>query len=417
MKPESKQLTRLSRHGALVAAIVALAAPNARAQWTVIRLHPAGTIASDAYAAGTGQQVGFARVGPTVGHTRASLWTGSAASWVNLHPAGADYSYCYAAHSGQQAGDAVIGGVDHASLWTGSAASWVDLNPAGSFSSSANGVRDGQQVGWTNVGYSRAALWTGSAASWIDLNPPPTMDYAHSSEAYAVDSGHQVGYVVDIGGVISASLWNGTPAWVNLHPTGNISSWAYGVRGGKQVGVVRVPDTSSHAALWSGTAASWIDLHPPGVLNSRASDVEGGRQVGYTVAGGIKHAALWLGTAASWVDLHTFLPAEFTSSEARAITIDGGNFVIVGWAFNNIFTREEAVMWVGAAPAFCAGDFNGDNAVTSADIPGFIAALLAGGPCPAPPAGCPGDLNADGVINGADTPVFIAKVLSGGTCP
>lgn len=411
------QTSRHVHRCAFLSVMIAATTPSARAQWTVIRLHPAATTGSDAYGVGTGQQVGFARVGPTVGHTRASLWTGSAASWVNLHPAGGDYSYCYAADSGQQAGDVIIGGFDHASLWTGTAASWVDLHPAGSFSSSANGVHAGQQVGWTNIGYPRAALWTGTAASWIDLNPPPTAGYTHSSEAYAVDAGRQVGYVVDVGGVTSASLWNGTPAWINLHPAGNISSWAYGIRGAAQVGVVRVPDTSSHAALWTGSAASWVDLHPAGVLNSRASDVEGGRQVGYTVSGGISHAAIWSGTAASWVDLHAFLPAEFVSSDARSITVDSGNLIIVGWAFNNLFFREEAVMWVGAAPASCAGDFNGDNMVTSADIPGFVAALLAGGPCPASPATCPGDLNLDGIVNGADTAGFIAKMLSGGACP
>lgn len=412
------RLSRARRCCAVAALLVGALCSSARAQWTVVRLHPAGAVASHASGVGGGRQVGYVQVGPTVGHIRASIWSGTAGSWVNLHPAGMDYSFCYSVDGSQQVGDAIVNGIDHASVWSGSSASWVDLTPAGVFSSNAWCGRGGQQVGWTNVGYFRAALWTGSAASWVNLNPPPDPDgYEHASEAFATDGSQQVGYVVDTGGVVSASLWNGSAAWVNLHPAGNISSWAYGVRGGKQVGVVRVPDTSSHAALWSGSAASWIDLHPAGAFNSRASDVEGGRQVGYTVAGGAQHASLWSGTAASWVDLHTLLPSEFTMSGATAINTEGGVTTIAGWGFNNNFFREEAVIWVGSAPVFCAGDLDGDNAVTSADIPGFVAALMAGGACPAPPATCPADLNSDGMVDSADLPLFLTKLLSGGTCP
>jgi hypothetical protein len=421
-RPNMNQLSVRSNRCAwrcgLAVASIAAAASTASAQWTVTNLHPAGTVLSAGYGAGSGEQVGYAQVGPTVGHSRASLWTGSAASWVNLHPAGGGYSLAYGADAGQQVGETYPDGFARAALWSGTAASWVSLHPAGPSQSSALGVGGGQQVGRTYAGYYRAALWSGSAASWVDLNIPPTDGYTHSSEAFATDGNQQVGYLIAVGGITSASLWTGSAAsWVNLHPAGNISSWAYGVDGGQQVGVVRVPDTSSHAALWSGTAASWVDLHPAGALNSQAYGVRGGRQVGRVVMGGVIRASLWSGTAASRVDLHAYLPAEFISSEARSITTDGAATVIVGWGFNNLTQRNEALMWIGTAPVFCAGDFDGSNSVTNADIPPFVAALLAGGACPAPPATCPADLNADGVVDGADMPGFLAKLLAGGACP
>jgi len=55
--------------------------PAAHAQWTVTRLNPSGSMQSWAYGASGGQQVGYAQVG---GLERASLWRGSAASWVDL---------------------------------------------------------------------------------------------------------------------------------------------------------------------------------------------------------------------------------------------------------------------------------------------------------------------------------------------
>ena len=352
-----------------VAALIGIAAASASAQWTVINLHPAGTVASAANGVSSGQQVGYAQVGPTVGHYRASLWSGSTGTWVDLHPTGMGYSIAHGADGGQQVGEYYPAGFPRAALWSGSAGSWVDLNPAGSSQSSVFGVRDGQQVGNTYVGYYRAALWSGSAASWVDLNPPPTGGYTHTSQAYAVDGGHQVGFVVDVGGVISASLWSGSAAsWVSLHPAGNISSWAYGVDGGQQVGVVRLPDTTSHAALWHGSAAFWVDLHPAGASSSRASDAEGGRQVGYAYIGGIQHASLWSGTAASWVDLNLFLPAGFVSAEAKSIATDGANDYIAGWGYNGLTQRSEALMWIGAAAAPCPGDIDHDRDVDLADL-------------------------------------------------
>jgi len=419
----STRLARLLLRCGIAAASIGAVSPTASAQWTVTNLHPAGTLLSTCYGVGGGQQAGYVQVGPTVGDSRASLWSGTAASWVNLHPAGTGYSFAYGADGGQQVGEYIPAGFARAALWSGTAASWVDLHPAGPTESSALGIGDGQQVGRTSLGGFNAALWSGTAASWVNLNPPPNpiTGYSHSSEAYGVGGGQQVGYVVADGGVISASLWSGTAAsWVNLHPVGvgaDISQ-AFGTDGLQQVGIARIMSTTVVAAsLWSGTAASWVNLNPAGVSTGRANAVHGGQQVGRTTVSGVSRACLWSGSAASWVDLHAFLPAGFTSSEATGISHVGGITYVVGYGFNGLTVRTEALLWVRSAPPFCAGDFDGDNAVTNADLPGFVAALLAGGACPVPPATCPGDMNADGIVDGADIPGFLAKILAGGACP
>jgi len=151
----------------------------------------------------------------------------------------------------------IWGGAYHASLWTGSAASWLDLNPAGSRWSVATGAYDGQQVGYVIIADSLfAGMWSSSAASWVNLNPGG----ATASYAFGVYDGQQVGRA-NVGGLTRASLWTGSAAsWVDLHPAGATSSEANGVYGGQQVGDAAIGG-SYHASLWSGSAASWVDLH------------------------------------------------------------------------------------------------------------------------------------------------------------
>jgi MYXO-CTERM domain-containing protein len=147
------------------------------------------------------------------GSTRASLWSGTAASWVDLGPAGSWDSYASAISGGQQVGYADMGGVLRASLWSGTAASWVDLHPVGAEGSHAGAIRGGQQAGSVQFdGMDHASLWTGTAASWVDLHPAG----ATYSGVSAISGGQQVGTAY-VGGVRRASLWNGTAAsWVDL---------------------------------------------------------------------------------------------------------------------------------------------------------------------------------------------------------
>ena len=107
------------------------------------------------------------------------------------------------------------------------------------------------------------------------------------------------------------------------------------------------PYVLSHALLWSGTAASAVDLNPVGFTFSEARGVFGGQQVGYgygpATGGTFNHALLWSGTAGSAVDLQSFLPENYTGSDAAAIDPNGN---IVGEAYNSSTGQYDAILWV-----------------------------------------------------------------------
>jgi hypothetical protein len=329
---------------AALAAFTSVAADAAHAEWTVTSLDPTGSVYSQALAASGGQQAGIVEVGGVV---RASLWIGTAASWINLNPAESTNAYIYAMSGGQQVGFASVGGVAQASLWSGTADSWVSLHPQFATSSTAYGVSGEQQVGHAGVGgVLRASLWSGTAASWVDLSPAN----ATRSEAFAIGGGQQVGYAL-VGGMARASLWSGTAAsWVDLSPAASTASYAYAISGGQQAGIAYFDgETAARASLWSGTAASWVDLSPAGSAGSYVFAMSGGEQVGGAVMGGDIRASLWRGTAASWVDLHAFLPPRFAYSVALGISSDTENTYVVGWGQTFADTlspgRPEALLW------------------------------------------------------------------------
>jgi hypothetical protein len=314
----------------IVAGAIATCAGAAHAQWTVISLHPAGATESRAMGVSGGQQVGYAVINGVV---LASLWGGSAASWVDLSPAGATNSYAVGVSAGQQVGQATVGGVDRASLWTGTAGSWVDLNPPSSISY-ARAIQGGHQAGDIN---NTACLWSGTASSRVSLHPAG----AEVSHVYAVSGARQVGNAV-FNSVPHAGLWNSTAgSWVDLNPAAATSgSIAYGMDSAQQVGIAWA-NGNWHASLWSGTAASWVDLSPAGGGFSQVNAVDAGQQVGF--AG---HACLWSGTAASRVDLQAALPPGFTTSYAQGIWHDAALTYVVGYAYNTTTSRYEALMWV-----------------------------------------------------------------------
>jgi hypothetical protein len=103
-----------------------------------------------------------------------------------LQPPGSTYSIAYAGYGDEQVGVSNPGGILRASLWRGSASSWVDLHPPGYAASEARGVYLGRQVGWIQVGQERhAAIWNETSESWVDLHAvlPPQFQW---SEARAV---------------------------------------------------------------------------------------------------------------------------------------------------------------------------------------------------------------------------------------
>jgi hypothetical protein len=150
----------------------------------------------------------------------ASLWTGSAASWVNLNPAGAAGSRAEGTDGTYQVGFATLGGVTHAGMWRGTAASWVDLNPAGAAAPPGGGAASvadaefgGQQAGYATIGgVVHASFWSGSAASWVDLQAylPSNISYSIATGIWQDASG--IAYVVGRGydatvGVNHAYMW------------------------------------------------------------------------------------------------------------------------------------------------------------------------------------------------------------------
>ncbi len=344
MAHENDNLARLA--GAM---ILCLAAPlfglasDARAQWAVVNLHPAGATESRASGVSGATQVGRAMFD---GYFHASLWLGSAESWVDLSPAGSPESWINAVGGGEQVGSANVPPYPHASLWSGSAGSWIDLNPAGVVQSVAVDAADTWQVGWVALGGNwRASLWHGSAASWVNLNPT----LASWSEAWGVDGLQQVGRA-RMNGVTRACLWQQTPAsWTDLHVAGAMSSCALDAHAGTQVGYISVG--VPHACLWTGTAASYVNLNPEGATESNAFGVHLDEQVGYVFAGGVHGAALWRSSAASWVNLHALLPAEYDESEARGIWHDGSSTCVAGWGHNTLTGRDEALLWVRSSSA------------------------------------------------------------------
>ena len=129
--------------------------------------------------------------------------------------------------------------------------------------------------------------------------------------------------------------------------------------------------------------------------------------------------------AGGWVNMTETV--KFTASDSQAGDQFGysvamsGDRAVIGAALEDNAGGSNAgsayIFDLNCAAVCCAGDFDNNNAVTNADIADFVAALLAGGPCPILPACCPADFNADGTIDGSDVAGFLVKLISGGVCP
>ena len=395
---------------AALAAVSTVTATGAHAQWTVSNLHPAGSTASYAEAASSDQQAGSVVVG---GVYRASLWSGTAASWIDLSPPGSIDSIAHAISGGQQAGyTRMRNGGDRASLWSGTAASLVDLQallpPQFSYSYAQGISSEGLNTYVAGYGTNtvdrryEALLWTrrNSELTFTNLHPAGAVE----SVAYAISGGQQAGFTTLVGPVRGASLWSGTAAsWVNLHPAGSTYSIASAISGGQQAGYAIVGGVT-RASLWSGTAASWVNLHPAGSTRSEAYAISGGQQAGQARVGGAYRASLWSGTAASWVDLHALLPAEFSSSGAAGIFTDGVNTYVVGGGHNTLTGRNETLIWTRPNPApGCLADVVADGLVNGNDFVAFINSFAVGDVAVDPVA----DVVADGIIDGDDFVAFI----------
>jgi hypothetical protein len=356
----------MSLHAA-IAAIVLASAGLARAQWTVINLHPAGALWSQASGISAGQQVGYARFNASV---HAALWTGSAASFVDLQPAGASESFALCVDGGQQVGEVIIGGVPHASLWTGTVASWVDLNPLG-YSSSANAVRGGVQVGHAGA---LAARWAGTATSWSSF---PSGGLGYTVVASGISPEVVCGVRTDSLGNVAAVCLSGCTFL--LSPAGATQSMALAVDGRRVVGYARTENVD-RATLWTNaTSQSAVYLHPAGATYSRANAIFGQWQAGAAQFGvSPLKSSVWSGTAASWEDLSLALPASFSESRAQGIWSDAAMLYVVGSGRNTVTNQFEALLWMrplNPPPPPCYPNCDGSTAPPVLNVQDFTCFL------------------------------------------
>jgi len=114
-------------------------------------------------------------------------------------------------------GRAYVGGAWHASLWSGTAGSWVDLNPAGASASNAWGVSGPLHVGGAVFsGFQRAGVWSGSAASWVDLHAFLPSGFTHSvAKAISTDGSN---YYIAGAGRNSANGRDEAVLWIQPVP-------------------------------------------------------------------------------------------------------------------------------------------------------------------------------------------------------
>jgi hypothetical protein len=321
---------RLLQLLAVIGAVWATTAIS-RAEFTVVRMHPAGAIRSVILGVDNDQQVGWVmRQG--LGQ-EATVWTGSNNLNFSLHPRDAQASYARSVHQGTQVGivyyEDPLGPPDEiAALWTGTP-QYIAL---GEDPSQATFVRNGIVTAILPSLYPQPG-----AGFWAAPNYKFTQLGNGMAEAYGTDGDSIVGWSYPQG----ATLWfaDGRPE-IALMP-GQVASWAYGVYGEIQVGRV-----GYRAALWHGSAASYVDLGPIGVADAAALAVHRDVQVGWVIPIG-QHwrASLWRGSLASRVDLHSLLPSVFVASKAESVWVDDyDNVYIGGWGDNG--PHFEALMWV-----------------------------------------------------------------------
>jgi hypothetical protein len=323
-------------------------AASGQYDWSAVSLHPDPAIRSYGNAVYGAHQGGTATI---AGAPVPVLWSGSHQDWVDLRPAWALAGGINGMSENAQVGQVIPGANQyHAGVWYGTPESAVDLHPLSAYrASEAYAVSGNIQVGiatHTQSGQLHASLWKGSAESFVDLHPAGSSQ----SRGLATDGTLQGGWAsLPGGGDHEAVIWAGSAeSVVNLAPPGAQRSAVLAMAPGIQVGSVEFPDEAPHAAIWRGTADSWVDLNPQDSTWSEILGTDGRYHAGQAYVGGFPHAHLWLPDGGT-VDLHSYLPLNYTYSEARDVYTDGSHIYVVGMgaASGDI----SAWMWVGTVPS------------------------------------------------------------------
>jgi hypothetical protein len=194
----------------------------------------------------------------------AALWHGTAESWVNLSPAGVFLSEAHATDGTEQVGRVDYTGLGplHAALWRGTAQSFVDLNPPGAYTSGVSAVLDGVQGGglqWSPQTFPHAAIWHGSATSWVDLHPDDPGVAA--SGIVSMTAGQQAGAITHFSNFNThAAIWLGTPASCrDINPPNAALSTLTATCGVAQAGYANIGGVIT-AGVWFGTPESFERL-------------------------------------------------------------------------------------------------------------------------------------------------------------
>jgi hypothetical protein len=346
-----------------------------------INLTPPGTINYELASLDGGQQGGSVTVSvPPWTASHASIWRGTAGSWVDLHPPAPVFSSRVISMRGdQQGGDYSVGNRVYACRWEGTAASWVDMAPAGAEFSQILAMTETQQFGIAQFGFNgrqRAIRWNGTAESWVDITPR----WAESAVVIDADAEVQVG-----------------GAYV---PIG--------------------PEYRQHAGLWRGTAVSWVDLNPLGAESSYARATRDGYQVGMATINGRTCAGLWTGTAASWTNLQQILPSSYSNSSAEDVQRIGLAIRVAGTAYTTTGVTHP-VIWTFRCYADLAGGgddgFEADGTVDGADFIAFINSFALGDVSIDSKADLVGEgligRDPDGTIDGSDVIAFVNAFSAG----
>ncbi|MCA9312327.1 MAG: hypothetical protein KDA21_14025, partial [Phycisphaerales bacterium] len=351
---------------------------------------------------------------------------------INLHPGWGLHSYTSGIDAGITAGwvntlHPTYGQLAQSTVWMGDTNAAFNLTPSNSVGSQSNDFANGVSVGWywrpygcqpagSTCYFKVAAKWEWNGSSWhfTDIHSYPEYDYASATDGtthvgvswsddpfpssrrviwrptggyftfdgagYAVDNGVVYGTMSD--GGTYAARWTVNPTvGTNLGPAFASSSTILGAGDGQQVGSATI-SAMTHAWLWAGNAGASVDLQPAEVPYSTANDCEQGIQVGQAKTGTYQHAVVWAGSAASMVDLGAYLPAGFTTSLATGVDLDApdGKLRIVGYGYNSVTSRYEALMWINVPPLLCPGDASGNGTVDFEDLNLVLAHWNTSGP-------------------------------------
>ena len=338
-----------------------------------VDLNPLGYVNSIAKGTDGVEQVGYSR---SAYYGQCTIWKGTAASAVILTPPTYLASWCLGTDGGYEIGYTFkafyIYSIEHATLWSGSANSYVDLHAGASTYSRGRAIKGNEQVGEIDAyadmdpdagnisAYSKAVLWHGTAASMVILHPAGF----YSSRVLATNGTQEGGWAYGTSG-IHAMLWSGSAAsFIDLHPAGYFDTRVTAMSATMQVGDgwvggnTHAPGAHRHALAWTGSASSVIDLTayaPIGYTDAVATGIDAaGNVVGYafkTPTSGDHMpvdavAVVFVATPAppSPIASLTISPAAANSGDVLSGLVTLAAPAPAGGTFVNFFTSNSAVI-------------------------------------------------------------------------